>query len=198
MLRISCTVELFPSSRHFCSKLAAEEIRIERTLDRYKLFRDEGPSSSGKFGPYLQSQRKPFYEEAAEQLIESGHAYRCFCTKTDENYGEITQRADEGDFILLKADSFPTYHLANVVDDHWMRISHVIRGSEWLTSVSKHVQLYRSVWFFFFPYPEASTTRKNKNRIFFLSSNIFFLPSQEKYVCARSTFLHLRRDSLVF
>lgn len=51
----------------------------------------------------------------------------------------------EGDFILMKTDSFPTYHMANVVDDHQMQISHVIRGSEWLTSVSKHVQLYQYV-----------------------------------------------------
>lgn len=46
------------------------------------MFRDEGPSSSGKFGPYFQSQRKQIYMDAVEKLIESGHAYRCFCTKT--------------------------------------------------------------------------------------------------------------------
>lgn len=61
----------------------------------------------------------------------------------DQIFGEITQKSDEGDFILMKTDLFPTYHLANVVDDHQMRISHVIRGSEWLTSVSKHMQLYQ-------------------------------------------------------
>ncbi|VBB34604.1 unnamed protein product, partial [Acanthocheilonema viteae] len=170
--------------------------QIEATLDRYKLFRDEGPSNSGKFGPYLQSERKAVYRDAVEQLIDSGNAYRCFCTKTrldmlrreaarrhevpkydnhcrgltyeevkrrlengenyairfklerkevcfeDQIFGEITQNSNEGDFILMKTDSFPTYHLANVVDDHQMRISHVIRGSEWLTSVSKHIQLY--------------------------------------------------------
>lgn len=46
------------------------------------------------------------------------------------------------DFILLKSDGFPTYHLASVVDDHLMGISHVFRGEEWLPSVSKHHQLY--------------------------------------------------------
>ncbi|VDO35646.1 unnamed protein product [Onchocerca flexuosa] len=56
--------------------------QIEATLDRYKLFRDEGPSNNGKFGPYLQSQRKEIYQDAVEQLILSRHAYRCFCTKT--------------------------------------------------------------------------------------------------------------------
>jgi glutamyl-tRNA synthetase len=46
--------------------------------------------------------------------------------------------------VLLKSDGFPTYHLANVVDDHLMAISHVVRAEEWLSSLPKHVQLYRS------------------------------------------------------
>ncbi|KAL1407080.1 Glutamate--tRNA ligase mitochondrial [Vanrija albida] len=48
------------------------------------------------------------------------------------------------DFILMKADAWPTYHLASVVDDHLMEISHVLRGEEWLPSVTKHHQLYRA------------------------------------------------------
>ena len=48
------------------------------------------------------------------------------------------------DQVLLKSDGFPTYHLANVVDDHLMRITHVIRAEEWLSSLPKHVLLYRS------------------------------------------------------
>jgi glutamyl-tRNA synthetase len=47
------------------------------------------------------------------------------------------------DQILMKSDGFPTYHLANVVDDHLMEITHVIRGEEWLSSAPKHVLLYR-------------------------------------------------------
>jgi glutamyl-tRNA synthetase len=46
------------------------------------------------------------------------------------------------DQVLLKSDGFPTYHLANVVDDHLMKITHVIRGEEWLSSTPKHVLLY--------------------------------------------------------
>ena len=46
------------------------------------------------------------------------------------------------DQVLLKSDGFPTYHLANVVDDHLMQISHVIRGEEWISSTPKHVVLY--------------------------------------------------------
>jgi len=49
------------------------------------------------------------------------------------------------DQILLKSDSFPTYHLANVVDDHLMKITHIIRGEEWVTSVPKHILIYRAL-----------------------------------------------------
>lgn len=48
------------------------------------------------------------------------------------------------DQVLLKADGFPTYHLANVIDDHLMEITHIIRGEEWVTSVPKHIILYRA------------------------------------------------------
>jgi glutamyl/glutaminyl-tRNA synthetase len=43
----------------------------------------------------------------------------------------------------MKSDGYPTYHFANVVDDHLMKISHVIRGEEWLSSTPKHIILYR-------------------------------------------------------
>jgi len=51
------------------------------------------------------------------------------------------------DFVLLKSDDYPTYHLANVVDDHLMAISHVLRAEEWLSSVPRHVLLYRALGF---------------------------------------------------
>uniref|UniRef100_A0A8C5Y6T0 Nondiscriminating glutamyl-tRNA synthetase EARS2, mitochondrial n=1 Tax=Microcebus murinus TaxID=30608 RepID=A0A8C5Y6T0_MICMU len=51
----------------------------------------------------------------------------------------------EGDPVILKSDGFPTYHLACVVDDHHMGISHVLRGSEWLISTSKHLLLYQAL-----------------------------------------------------
>jgi len=54
------------------------------------------------------------------------------------------ERPQMDDQVLLKSDGYPTYHLANVVDDHLMKISHVIRAEEWLSSLPKHVQLYRS------------------------------------------------------
>jgi glutamyl-tRNA synthetase len=58
-------------------------------------------------------------------------------------HGEITISSDEiDDQILLKSDGYPTYHLANVVDDHLLQISDVIRGEEWIPSTPKHILLY--------------------------------------------------------
>ena len=57
--------------------------------------------------------------------------------KVEIDYSQVN------DQILIKTDGFPTYHLANVVDDHYMKITHVIRGEEWLSSLPKHLLLYR-------------------------------------------------------
>jgi glutamyl-tRNA synthetase len=63
----------------------------------------------------------------------------------DRLRGEITREAKEvDDQVLLKSDGMPTYHLANVVDDHLMEISHVIRAEEWISSTQKHVLLYQA------------------------------------------------------
>lgn len=59
-------------------------------------------------------------------------------------HSNLTER--EGDPIILKSDGFPTYHLANVVDDHLMNISHVLRGSEWLISTVKHLLMFKLVF----------------------------------------------------
>ena len=65
------------------------------------------------------------------------------CVFDDKIKGRIViPWADVDDQILLKSDGFPTYHLANVVDDHLMQITHVIRGDEWISSTPKHVLLY--------------------------------------------------------
>jgi glutamyl-tRNA synthetase len=64
---------------------------------------------------------------------------------TDLLRGDVRfERPQMDDQVLLKSDGFPTYHLANVVDDHLMEITHVVRAEEWLSSLPKHVQLYRS------------------------------------------------------
>ncbi len=64
-------------------------------------------------------------------------------TFSDVIRGEVSFHSSQvDDQVLIKSDGFPTYHLANVVDDHLMHISHVIRGEEWLSSVPKHLYLY--------------------------------------------------------
>lgn len=65
------------------------------------------------------------------------------CTVADALRGDISfEYANFDDQVLLKTDGFPTYHLAVVVDDHLMRISHVVRGEEWISSCPKHIHLY--------------------------------------------------------
>ncbi|NGX28850.1 MAG: Glutamate--tRNA ligase [Candidatus Anoxychlamydiales bacterium] len=67
------------------------------------------------------------------------------CIFEDGIKGQIvTPLADVDDQVLMKSDGFPTYHFANVVDDHLMKITHVIRGDEWVSSTPKHILLYES------------------------------------------------------
>jgi glutamyl-tRNA synthetase len=91
--------------------------------------------------------------EEVERLIEAGEPY-VIRFKMPENEdihfsdiirGEITVNSSAlDDKVLFKSDGMPTYHLANIVDDHLMEISHVIRGEEWLPSLPLHVMLYRA------------------------------------------------------
>jgi glutamyl-tRNA synthetase len=67
-------------------------------------------------------------------------------TFDDLVYGQVTFKHDTlDDFVLLKSDGYPTYHLANIVDDHFMSISHVLRAEEWLSSTPRHVLLYQAL-----------------------------------------------------
>ena len=60
--------------------------------------------------------------------------------------GDVTWQSDLlDDFVILKSDGFPTYHLANVLDDHRMEISHVLRAEEWLSSTPRHLMLYKAL-----------------------------------------------------
>ncbi|KJR89906.1 glutamyl-tRNA synthetase [Sporothrix schenckii 1099-18] len=63
-------------------------------------------------------------------------------TVYDIVYGLYKKKLPEDHFIIMKSDGFPTYHFANVVDDHLMEITHVVRGAEWLISTAKHASLY--------------------------------------------------------
>ena len=132
---------------------------IERTLAAAKIIPDEGPHHGGNFAPYVQSERMDIYKKYAEELVANGHAYYeeteqgvairqkmpCVGETTffDVLHGNITIANSElEDQILLKSDGMPTYNFANVVDDHLMEVSHIIRGTEFITSTPKHVLLY--------------------------------------------------------
>ena len=165
---------------------------IYKTMAQCHLEHDEGPDVGGPVAPYVQTERRPFYKEYAELLMEGGHAYRCFCEKTeseedsgqfdrgddpcrgmsreesdrlaaegkpyvirqriphegsttfhDEVFGDITvENSTLDDQVLIKRDGLPTYNFANVVDDHLMGITHVVRGSEYLSSAPKYNLLY--------------------------------------------------------
>ena len=132
---------------------------IERTLAAAKIIPDESPAIGGKFAPYIQSERMEIYKHYAEELVADGHAYyeeteqgRAIRQKMprvgettffDVLHGNITIANSElEDQVLLKSDGMPTYNFANVIDDHLMEVSHIIRGTEFITSTPKHVLLY--------------------------------------------------------
>ena len=173
---------------------------IYDTLRRCGMNWDEGPDVGGPVGPYIQSQRKDLYLPYAQQLVKTGHAYYCFCTKEEleerraacEAKGEvfkydkhclhltqeeIQRKLDAGvpyvirqnapttgetsyddlvfghmtfpndtldDMVLIKQDGMPTYNFANVIDDHLMGITHVMRGMEYLSSTPKYNLLYEA------------------------------------------------------
>lgn len=161
---------------------------------------DEGPDIGGPHAPYRQSERSEIFMQHAKELVNSGHAFYCFCTpeklakdrhrqqklKAPLQYigtcraikpEEAVQRAESGeaftirfktpkegtitihdhlrgdilvenktidDKIIIKSDGHALYHLAAIVDDHLMGITHVFRGEEWLPTFPIHAHIYRA------------------------------------------------------
>lgn len=189
---------------------------------------DEGPGKGGPYGPYRQSERKEIYTKFAEQLIDSGQAFYCFCTpdhlakvreaqqqnKENVHYdgtcreitvddarkhiaagekyvirfktpktgsttvhdhlrGDITvENRQLDDSVLVKSDGWALYHLAAMVDDYLMKITHVVRGSEWLPSLPLHTLLIRA-----FGWPEPT----------FIHLSVFLKPSGKGKMSKRET-----------
>ncbi len=184
-----------------------ERYHEEALQDLYDTFEwlgiewDEGPNKDGGYGPYVQSERFELYKKYAEQLVQDGHAYYCFCSSQrldalreqqkkekkgqgyDRHCRELTEEQREEyrrqgidpvirfkvplegttvfedillgeikkknkdippDPVLLKSDGYPTYHLANVVDDYLMSITHIMRAQEWIPSGPLHILLYKA------------------------------------------------------
>jgi len=116
---------------------------------------DEGPEKGGAYGPYFQSERGGIYREAIQQLRDIGRAYDhegAVWFKVsgepqiihDRIRGDVT-RMEEKDFVIVRSDGNPVFHLVNVVDDWKMGITHVIRGEDHLSNTSKHVELFKAL-----------------------------------------------------
>ena len=127
----------------------AEDIEAMRQVEPSRL---EMPIAKYNFETRMQM-RNSLTMSAAEikEALDSGTPYvirllvpegRQFEVKMWFAAGWYFNSREVDDQVLLKSDGYPTYHLANVVDDHLMEISHVIRGEEWLSSVPKHLLLY--------------------------------------------------------
>ncbi len=127
--------------------LTAEEIdaiREQQTANK------ENP---GIYGKYAEKSRSLTLEQISEN-IKAGKEWvlRFKCTETDEHItvedairGKLEMPRNNMDFVLLKSDGIPTYHFAHVIDDHFMRSTHVIRGEEWISSLPMHVELFNTL-----------------------------------------------------
>lgn len=130
---------------------------------------DEGPDVGGPAAPYIQSMRLPRHREVMEQLVASGSAYygddpavpteaagnplRLRLPRTGQTIlrdairGEIAFENSrwEADPVIVRSDGRPLYHLAAMVDDHDMGITHVVRGEEWIPSAPIHIHVYQAM-----------------------------------------------------
>ncbi len=162
---------------------------------------DESVDVGGEFGPYRQSERNHIYEQYNQELLEKGHAYKCYCTEEEleaereeqaarnetphysgrcrnltaeqkEQFekegrqpslrfkvpagkilkfddmvkGDVSFESDGmGDFVIVKKDGTPTYNYAVVVDDHLMKISHVLRGDDHISNTPKQLVIYEAL-----------------------------------------------------
>ena len=173
---------------------------IYRTMKQTGQSSDQRPAVGGPYGPHHHSPRREIYKKYADELVDKGGAYYCFCTKEeieqrrkaagqeegaykydkkcadipveearrriangepyvvrqripesgvagfdDLVYGHIEVDVHElEDGVLLKTDGLPTYNFANVVDDSLMHITHIIRGTEYLSSTPKYNLIYQA------------------------------------------------------
>ncbi len=130
----------------FCSAEELEQTRNEQETQKLR---------TGYYGKWAKH-RDITYEEA-KALIESGKSFviRLKSPGNQENKiifedavkGKIEMPENDEDFVLLKSDGIPTYHFAHAIDDHLMRTTHVLRGDEWISSVPKHIQLFKILGF---------------------------------------------------
>ncbi len=121
-------------------------------LDEIRAKQEANKETTGIYGPYAEASRSLTLEQIRENLRQGKPwVLRYRGTVTDERFtvddairGPQNNVRNYEDFVLLKSDGIPTYHMAHVIDDHLMRSTHIIRGEEWLPSLPKHVELFRA------------------------------------------------------
>ena len=128
--------------RCYCSRERLNEMRQEQER------RDQPTGYDGRCRDLSPVQRQEMEAQGGPSVVRFAMPRSGTTRVQDLIHGEV-EFSNEllDDFIILKADGFPTYHLASVVDDHLMKISHVLRADEWLPSTPRHLQLYRALGF---------------------------------------------------
>lgn len=124
-------------------------------LDEVRKIQEEQKERTGYHGKWAKHRDITFDE--AKALIDEGKPYvvRLKSPGSEENRivfddcvkGKIEMPENDEDFVILKSDGIPTYHFAHAVDDHLMHTTHVLRGDEWISSVPKHIQLFKLLGF---------------------------------------------------
>lgn len=121
----------------YCSPERLEAMRQEQAQ------RKQPPKYDGRCRDLDRHERAERETSGASAVVRFKTPLEGTTTVHDLIRGPVTFKHETlDDFILLKSDGYPTYHLANVIDDHLMAISHVVRGDEWLSSTPRHVLLY--------------------------------------------------------
>ncbi len=128
---------------------------IYQSLDFLRLTPDQGPQQGGPNSPYVQTKRLEHYQKVAQQLIDKDAAYKdegALRIKMPQEGETVFEDLIQGeikipneqvdDKVLVKSNGIPTYHLAAMVDDHLMNITHIIRGVEWISSTPVHIRIY--------------------------------------------------------
>ena len=126
--------------RCYCSRERLDEMRKEQQRSK------QPPGYDRRCRNLSASERHDAETDGAVPVVRFQMPLSGATTVHDLVRGEVTwQNELLDDFVILKSDGYPTYHLANVVDDHLMEISHVLRAEEWLPSTPRHLELYRTL-----------------------------------------------------
>ncbi len=143
----------------------------EEKLVQTRAIQEANKERTGYYGKYAVC-RNLSYDEIKEKIEQNAPYVVRLRSNGDESRritfddgikGKIEMPENDEDFVLLKSDGIPTYHFAHAVDDHLMRTTHVIRGDEWISSVPKHIQLFKLLGFKVPKYCHVSPIMKEEN-----------------------------------